>query len=105
RLALLRGGQTDNVPAEQLARDRAQVLRLLIDETLQIQAARQRELQIDQAIIDREFARLAQQNGQTPQSFAAVLVSMGSSERSLKRQILGQASWQRVQQRIPQVSV
>ena len=44
RLALLRGGQTDNVPAEQLARDRAQVLRLLIDETLQIQAARLSEL-------------------------------------------------------------
>ncbi len=105
RLALLLSGQADRIPPEELVRARAQVLRMLIDETLQIQAARQRELPVDQAIVNREFARMAQQNGQTPESFGAFLSAMGSSERSLKRQILGQASWQRVRQRIPQVSV
>lgn len=105
RLALLMSGQQASVPPEQLERDRAQVLRLLIDEALQIQAARERELTVDQAIINREYARIAQRNGQTPEAFAAFLSGIGSSERSLKRQILAQASWQRVQQRIPQVSV
>lgn len=105
RLALLLAGQSTQIPAEELARVRAQVLRLLIDETLQIQAARERELEIERSIIDREYGRLAQRNGQTPQSFGAYLSTIGSSERSLRRQILGQASWQRLQQRLPQVSV
>lgn len=105
RLALLMSGQTGQVPAEELVRLRAQVLRLLIDETLQIQAARERELTVDQAIINREYGRIAQQNGQTAETFGRFLTAMGSSERSLKRQILGQASWQRIQQRLPQVSI
>ncbi len=105
RVALRSGGQASQIPPEQMGRLRAQVLRDLIDETLQIQTAREREISIDQAIVNREYARLAEQNGQTAQTFGAFLSSIGSSERSLKRQITGQASWQRIQQRLPQVSV
>src|ERR687892_101872 len=44
RLALLLGPNRAQIPPEELQRARAQVLRGLIDETLQIQAAAQQEI-------------------------------------------------------------
>lgn len=105
RLALLLGGQMDQVPPEEVETIRAQVLRRLIDETLQIQAARQREINVDRALVDREFGRMAQSNGHTPATFAGYLSSIGSSERSLKRQITGQVAWESLQRRMMQVSI
>jgi peptidyl-prolyl cis-trans isomerase SurA len=99
RLALIVASNNIQIPAEEMQRIRAQVLRNLIDETLQIQAATQRDITIDAREIDQYYARYAERMGQTPQGFAAYLRTLGSSERSIKRQIHGEMAWQRLQSR------
>jgi peptidyl-prolyl cis-trans isomerase SurA len=102
RLALAIASNNVVIPPEEVQRIRAQVLRNLIDETLQIQAARQRDVDIEQREIDQSFARVATRTaGQNPaaRNFTAYLRSIGSSERSLKRQIHGELAWQRLQAR------
>lgn len=105
RVALFMAAQRVQLPAEELERLRQQVLRSLIDETLQIQAARQREITVEQRQIDAYFERFAQQFGHTPRTFGEYLRSVGSSERTVRRQIMGEVSWQMLQRRLPQVSV
>lgn len=97
RLALILASNQIELPPEEVERYRAQVLRNLIDETLQVQAAAQADINVQPAEIDSFFARLAQQYSQTPESFAAYLRSVGSSEQSLKRQIHGEIAWSRLQ--------
>jgi peptidyl-prolyl cis-trans isomerase SurA len=99
RMALIVASTRVQIPAEEMDRLRAQVLRNLIDEALQIQAARENEVTVEPREVDRYYVRFAQQFGHTPQSFGDYLRSIGSSERSVKRQIQGEISWQRVQQR------
>ena len=99
RLALITASQQVELPPEELARFRAQILRNLIDETLQIQAAQQEEIEVPQRDVDNYFERVAQNARHTPQSFSAYLRSLGSSDRSLKRQIRGEMAWQRLQSR------
>ncbi len=99
RLALIVASNRIELPPEELQRVRAQVLRNLIDETLQIQAARQQEVAVEERDVDQYFDRFATGFNQTPQNFVAYLRSIGSSERSLKRQIRGELSWQRLQRR------
>ncbi|MGZ8335215.1 MAG: peptidylprolyl isomerase [Allosphingosinicella sp.] len=99
RLALyLRDLQTE-IPPDEIQRFRARVLRDLIDETLQIQAAAQEEITVTDAEVDQYYARVAQDNNQTPQALSAYLRTIGSSERSMKRQIRGQLAWQRLRGR------
>lgn len=92
-LVISQGGQID--PAE-LDRLRQQVLRNLIDETLQIQAARAEEIQIKQSDIDRTIERVAGNLKQTPQQLAEYLAANGSSIRTMRRQIEGEIAWQRL---------
>lgn len=105
RIALIVASQRVQVPAEEMERLRAQVLRNLIDEALQIQAARENEINVEQREIDQYYARFAQGFQHNAQTFSSYLTSIGSSERSLKRQIQGELSWQRLQRRIIRVSV
>ncbi|HZG47399.1 MAG TPA: peptidylprolyl isomerase [Allosphingosinicella sp.] len=93
------------VPREQMEQLRAQMLRDLIDETLQVQAAKTADIKIEQKAIDQEYARIAQRLGQTATSFGQFLTSIGSSERSLKRQVMGQLAWQQLLRRLVRVSV
>ena len=80
-----------------MQRVRMQVLRNLIDETLQIQEAEAQEIEIPAQDIEQSYARLAAQNlGQDPTSMDAYLRSIGSSPASLKRQIQGEFAWQRL---------
>lgn len=108
RLALIiasnRGVQ---LPPDELQRVRAQVLRNLIDETLQIQEATRQEINVENREVDEYFNRFSRNFNQTPAAFAAYLRSVGSSDRSLKRQIRGELAWQRLQRRHiePNVSV
>ena len=90
RLALIVASNNIELPPEELQRVRAQVLRNLIDETLQIQAAAQQEVSVDQREVDQYFERFAGGFNQNPQNFSAYLRSIGSSERSLKRQSRGE---------------
>jgi len=100
RLALMIASNPDvQLPPEEIERVRRQILRNLIDETLQIQAAAQQDMSVEQREIDAYYQRVAQNSQRTPEAFSAYLRSVGSSDQSLKRQIRGELSWQRVQRR------
>jgi peptidyl-prolyl cis-trans isomerase SurA len=99
RLALVIASQNVQLPPEEIERVRAQILRNLIDETLEIQAAAQQDITIDDREVDTYVQRVANGFHRTPEQFAAYLHSIGSSDRSLKRQIRGELAWQRVQRR------
>lgn len=72
-----------------------QILRQLIDETLQIQEAKTADITITPAELDQSYAAVAKRFGQTPKTMDARLRQSGSSERALKRQIEGELAWQR----------
>ena len=106
RMALLLASQRVQLPPEEMERVRAQVLRNLIDEALQIQAAKENELTVERAEVDRYYARFAQGFNHTAQTFGQYLRSIGSAERSVKRQIEGELAWQQLQRRmLPRISV
>ncbi|WP_375290643.1 peptidylprolyl isomerase [Qipengyuania sp.] len=88
---------------EQEQQLRAQVLRNLIDETLQIQAAKVQDLPVDDQMVQQRYAEVAARNFQSaPDALArmeAYLKSVGSSPASLKRQIRGEIAWQMVLRR------
>jgi peptidyl-prolyl cis-trans isomerase SurA len=97
RLALLAIANGGKIPPEEVDRLRQQVLRNLIDETLQIQAAAAEKIEIKQADIDRTIVRVANNVKQTPDQLSQFLDSNGSSLSSLRRQIQGEIAWQRLQ--------
>lgn len=100
RTALVVAASKGQIGEEELIRLRTQVLRNLIDETLQIQEAKAQEIEVSQAEVDQTYARVAAQNfGQNVQAMDAYLTKVGSSPASLKRQILGEMSWQRLLRR------
>lgn len=88
--------ETPNVPEAEVARLRTQVLRNLVDETLQIQAAEQDKLVVEDAAVNSRYAAFAQQFGRTPTQMDAYLRSVGSSPATLKRQIRAESAWQKV---------
>lgn len=97
RLALLAIANDGQIPESEIDRLRQQVLRNLIDETLQIQAAKAAEIKVEEADIDRTVTRVAGNVKQTPEQMAEYLRVRGSSIRSIRRQILGEISWRRLQ--------
>jgi peptidyl-prolyl cis-trans isomerase SurA len=97
RLALLAIANGGEIPADEVDRLRQQVLRNLIDETLQIQAAKAEKIEIKKADIDRTVTRVATNVQQTPEQLEAYLKARGASIRSLRRQIEGELAWQRLQ--------
>jgi peptidyl-prolyl cis-trans isomerase SurA len=97
RLALMAIANGGQIPAEEVDRLRQQVLRNLIDETLQIQAAKAAEIEVTEADIDKTIARVAANVKQTPEQMAEYLKANRSSIRSIRRQILGEISWRRLQ--------
>jgi peptidyl-prolyl cis-trans isomerase SurA len=100
RLALIVSANGGKVPPEEMERLRLQVLRNLIDETLQIQEAKAASIDIDEEEVTQTFDRVAQQNfGQNPAALEKYLTSIGSSSGSLKRQIKGELAWQRLLRR------
>jgi peptidyl-prolyl cis-trans isomerase SurA len=98
RLALIVLANGGNVPAEEMQRLRDQVLRNLVDENLQIQAAAAEDIKVEDREVDTYFARYAQSFSKTPQQFAAFLRANGSSVESIKHQIKGEMAWTRLQQ-------
>ena len=97
RLALMSIANDAPIPANEIDRLRQQILSNLIDETLQIQAAAAEEIEITDADIDKTVARVAGNVKQTPDQMAAYLKTRGSSIRSIRRQILGEMAWRRLQ--------
>jgi peptidyl-prolyl cis-trans isomerase SurA len=105
RLAFLSVANNQPIPPDQVDTLRQQVLRNLIDETLEIQAAKQDKIEVKKSDIDRTVQRVAQGAKQTPEQMAAYLAAHGSSIDSLRRQIEGEIAWQRLQQDKIEVSV
>jgi peptidyl-prolyl cis-trans isomerase SurA len=87
------GGKIEENERERL---RLQVLRNLIDETLQIQEAKANEITITPDEIDQAFARVASNFKRPAKEFSAYLTQVGSSAGSMKRQIEGELAWRRL---------
>lgn len=100
RLAIIRMAAGGQIPAEELPRLRQQVLRNLVDEVLQIQAAEQVDIKITKSEVDQYFARYAQgQFKMTAEQMGNFLRANGASPETLKRQIHGEMAWARLQSR------
>ena len=97
RLALLAIANGGKIPPDQMLALRQQVLRNLIDETLQIQAAKAADIKVTPAEIDKTVERVAGNVKQTPDQMTGYLRSHGSSIRSIRRQIEGELAWSRLQ--------
>jgi peptidyl-prolyl cis-trans isomerase SurA len=97
RLALILAANENKVSEEEMTRLRQQVLRNLIDETLEIQEAKASDIEVPPSEIDQSYARVAAQNfNQDATAMDAYLKRVGSSPASLKRQIHGELAWQRL---------
>ena len=78
RVALVLSASNNQLSEEELARLRMQVLRNLIDETLQIQAAQSQEIEVTQAEVTDRYNTLAVQNfGQETGAMDEYPISIG----------------------------
>ena len=96
RLALVMAANGGKAPDDERDRLKLQVLRNLIDETLEIQEAAANKIEVSKAEIDQTFLRVSTNFKRRPAEFAKYLAEQGSSERSIKRQIEGELAWRRV---------
>ena len=96
RLNFLLLASNERPPAEEMERLRQQVLRNLIDERLQIQAAKADEIVVKSEDIDKTLQRVAASNKQTPEQLAALLAGSGSSIVTMRQQIEGEIAWARL---------
>jgi peptidyl-prolyl cis-trans isomerase SurA len=99
RLALVILANGGKVAEEERDRLRLQVLRNLIDETLQIQEAAAKDIRVPAAELNENYTRVAANFKYTPDAFGKYLASQGSSARSIKRQIEGEVAWNRLLRR------
>ena len=100
RVALVIAANEIEVAPEEEQRLRLQVLRNLIDETLQVQEAAALDMEVTAEEVESAFARFAtERNGRSPDEMGTYLNSIGSSSRSLKRQIQGELAWDRLLRR------
>ncbi|MGE3251558.1 MAG: peptidylprolyl isomerase [Hyphomonadaceae bacterium] len=81
---------------ENQQRARAQALRDLVDERLQIQEARQFEIRITADAIDNTLAGIARQNNMTADQFVSQLNASGINPMTLRRQIEADTAWRRL---------
>ncbi|UZW54110.1 peptidylprolyl isomerase [Sphingobium sp. JS3065] len=99
RLALIITANGGKVSDEEKERLRVQVLRNLIDETLQIQEAAANDINVDKAEIEQSYERVAANFRQSPSQFDQYLRAQGSASASIKRQIEGELAWSRLLRR------
>jgi peptidyl-prolyl cis-trans isomerase SurA len=97
RVALLAIANGGKIAPEELDPLRQQVLRNLIDETLEIQAAKDDKIEVKQSDIERTVARVASGVKMSPDQLTKYLDANGSSISSLRRQIQGEIAWSRLQ--------
>lgn len=97
RLALLTSGLADT--AENRDRLRPQVLRSLIDETLQRQETQRLSIEVDPARVEEAVARVAEQNGMSPDQMRQMLGQAGIPVSTLEAQIRANIAWSEMVQR------
>ncbi|WP_374139478.1 peptidylprolyl isomerase [Sphingomonas sp.] len=95
RVALIIAANNVKPTDEERERLRRQVLSGLIDETLQIQEAKAAEVTITKEEIDRGFSGVARSFNKPVPELKIYLRAIGSSERSLRRQIEAELAWSR----------
>jgi peptidyl-prolyl cis-trans isomerase SurA len=105
RLALIVVANGGTIPADELERLRVQVLRNLIDETLQIQEAKANKIEITKNDVEGGFSSISQRFRRSPQEMSSYLRTVGSSDRSMRRQIEGEVAWSRLLRRKVEVNV
>ncbi|MBR0551623.1 peptidylprolyl isomerase [Stakelama marina] len=97
RLAMVAALNNITVTSEEQRQQlRLQILRSLIDETLEIQAAKAHDITVSKGEIDQAYARLAKRFNKTPDELTDFLQKSGSSVASLRRQIEGELAWGRL---------
>ena len=97
RFALVKlANRNVELSAEEAQRLRQQIFQNLIDEKLQIQEAIGNKIEIDEAAIEQQYARLAAQFRQSPDAFGKFLTAQGSSSNAIKQQIRGEFAWDRL---------
>ncbi|ALR20270.1 MULTISPECIES: peptidylprolyl isomerase [Sphingobium] len=99
RLALIIAANGGKVSDEEKDRLRVQVLRNLIDETLQIQEAAANDIRVAPEEIEESYQRVAGNFRQSPAQFDQYLRAQGSAAASIKRQIEGEMAWSRLLRR------
>lgn len=95
RVALILAANPAKLSDQEREQLRLQVLSSLVDELLQIQEAKAHDVKVTSEDIDQSFGRIAKNFEKTVPEFRAFLRTAGSSERSLRRQIEAQLSWER----------
>jgi peptidyl-prolyl cis-trans isomerase SurA len=82
--------------AEMQQRARAQALRDLVDEHLQVEEATRFEVEVTDEQVNRRIADIARQNETTPEGLASQLARDGVSVSTLRSQIRADIAWQRL---------
>ncbi|WP_254606565.1 peptidylprolyl isomerase [Sphingomonas bacterium] len=95
RVGLIAAANNLDVAAADRDRLKLQILRQLIDETLQIQEAKTHDISVTPDEIGESYDRVAKNFNRSPGDFGKFLKQQGSSERSIKRQIEGELAWNR----------
>ena len=95
RVGLVAAANNAKLEPEERERLKLQVLRQLIDETLEIQEATSEKITVTPEEVGQSFDRVSKNFSRSPEQMRAFLRASGSSERSLYRQIEGELAWQR----------
>ncbi len=95
RVNFIAAANNAKLNAEEREKLQLQVLRQLIDETLQIQQAKVADITVTKGEIDQAYAGVARNLQKTPAQLTTWLREQGSSDRSLRRQIEGELAWNR----------
>jgi len=105
RVALLITARELKLTPAEMAQYKLLITRQLIDETLQIQQAKTADVKIVPEEITKSYETVTRNFGKTTAEMRAYLRSVGSSDRSLKRQIEAELSWNRYLRRKVDVNV
>jgi peptidyl-prolyl cis-trans isomerase SurA len=97
-LITMNTGAEKDPAALKAARER--VLKNLIDETLQLQEAKQRDIAVEKEEIDKAFASMAKQNQMNAEQLEEMMKERGIPKETLIQQIRAGLSWSKVVQRI-----
>lgn len=96
RLALIAAAQRVTIAPEEMARLRLQVFFNLVDETIQVQEADALDMTVTTEEVNQTYAEYAARQGRGISEMDEYLASLGSSSRSVKRQIQGELAWERL---------
>jgi peptidyl-prolyl cis-trans isomerase SurA len=99
RLNLALAASGTRLPPEEQQRLRAQILRNLIDEKIQIAEAKEHEVTIEDAQVTEYFGQVSRNFRQSPEQFSEFLKANGSSKQSLMDQIRAELAWSRLLRR------